>query len=195
MFYQKAPLTPHLSTTDYRKAWKLLIKGVQVQDNSQIQCCLMSKKPCWDLPLEPSRSVVVGGTHHEVAAKASIFSPFSKSLSGFVSISHVAVSVEHNFTGSEANHRVICSSISAASRTTLMPHTGGPQDYRQTRPVSPCVHSGIKHTTWERQLYFEREKKTELVISEASSLIQMNWWHVTEHPLLCVAIFCPRYYW
>lgn len=47
----------------------------------------------------------------------------------FLRVSHAAGSVEHNFTGSEGSHHVICSSISAAIRNRLMPYSGGPQDY------------------------------------------------------------------
>lgn len=71
------------------------------------------------------------------------FSQSSVSLSVFfVCVSHVAVPVEHNFTGSEESHRVICSSISAATCTKLMPYTGGPQDYKQTQPIAPARSRG-----------------------------------------------------
>lgn len=48
-----------------------------------------------------------------------------------------SLSVERKFTGSRANHSVICSSISAATRSELMPCTGGPQDYRLTHRQFP----------------------------------------------------------
>lgn len=53
----------------------------------------------------------------------------------FVSVSHAAGSVEYNFTGSEVNHHVICSSISAAIRNKLMLCTGGPKDYTHVQQV------------------------------------------------------------
>lgn len=53
----------------------------------------------------------------------------------FVNVSHAAGSVEYNFTGSEVNHHVICSSISAAIRNKLMLCTGGPKDYSHVQQV------------------------------------------------------------
>lgn len=96
----------------------------------------------------------------------------------FVSVSHVAVSVEHNFTGSEENHSVICSSISAATRSTPMPHTGGPQDYRLGQLPSLLL------AVWDKTQRKKISCVCELFMTGATILIQINYWLTVIHRVL-----------